>query len=452
MKYKVFTKQRVLCMILMIFIILLIRSDLREPEIKRSFHKNHEFLQSMALPESDLALLKMAHLNPNAAILGHNLRQFKHYWKLHQGHFQQDLKHHYQQQKLNEILINNINHFDRYMFDWLKVSTIDLYQTFENHIGVVLHVDNRNIGNAISTIGVIREIHSSNIPIEVYYKGRISLSIQDELRFKFIKNVVLIDVTKLMNIDITEIDGLDIKPFAMLFSKFQHVLAIDIDIVFLQSPESLFQSSIYEKYHALFYVGRSIGSVPKSSQQWISSLLEKPIIDNVKNLRIMNGLTMYEQDAAVVLINKKENFIGLLSTCLLNLGFKDTIENHSLNIHESFWIGFDIVRNSYTFNKYLTGAAGSIQSVQGVDVICSSSVLHVDENRNPIWYNISLHTAEDSQSQIQNFTHWQIEPSVWTGNGDEFCISVRNHVSSIKKADMNVMEMARELFISEDRG
>jgi hypothetical protein len=117
--------------------------------------------------------------------------------------------------------------------------------------------------------------------------------------------------------------------------------------------------------------------------------MPEPQSDYSKTFRVFQDKTAHEQESGVVLINKKASLPGLLAACTLNV---DKIRNLAYNFvygdKETFWLGFEMVGQSYRFNGFFPGTIGEPKKKDGSKTeICGRQIMHVDEQRVPSWIN-----------------------------------------------------------------
>ena len=136
-----------------------------------------------------------------------------------------------------------------------------------------------------------------------------------------------------------------------------------------------------------------------------------------QSFRIFNGKTAHEQESGVVLVNKNTNILGLLATCLLNVGeIRDYAYDRVFGDKETFWLGFEAIQEQYIFHAPLPGAAGAAKSLSGGEFeICGRQLIHVDAFGIPLWVNGGIAVSKyDPKSDMAPLTHFLSEPGSWT--------------------------------------
>lgn len=293
--------------------------------------------------------------------------------------------------KMSEYKTAFLSKIENDLFSWIKLSfksTVEMRNSYKGS-GIVICAGNNIADLALSTMRMIREVHQSDLPFEVFYTGDGDLSPDNRKRFEKISNTVTKDITKIFDNDILKISGWAIKGFAILASSFENAMLIDSDVVFIQSPETLFSSYLFKSYGALFFHDRSLYSHGDKTKNWFEDLLSPTQSEYSKSFRVFHDKTAHEQESGVVLINKKANLPGLMATCTLNV---DKIRNLAYDFvfgdKETFWLGFEAVGQSYRFNGFFPGTLGEVvKNKDGKDEICGRQIMHVDEQQVPTWIN-----------------------------------------------------------------
>jgi hypothetical protein len=334
---------------------------------------------------------------------------------------------------------------DNILFPWLKPSfssTLDLRQSFTNKDGIVLCSGNHHTKMAIATIKMIREIYKCDLPVEVFYIGDGDLSVQNRELYEEIPRVKTRNIEKLFDNDILKLGGWAVKTFSILASSFKNTMLIDADVVFLQSPQKLFDSLLFKKHGALFYHDRSLFGSSDETQNWFKSFMPKPQSKYSKSFRIFNKQTGHEQESGVVLINKEMVLPGLLASCTLNV---DKIRNQAyeqvFGDKETFWLGFESVQESYIFSPNLPGTAGVVTTDEKSEKkhICARQLMHVDDKGVPMWINggiAELKYEEDSPvAKLENYITEDVEhPGGWDLKASNMaCLDVRGKVQKFSK-------------------
>jgi hypothetical protein len=311
---------------------------------------------------------------------------------------------------------------EREHFGWaLKeyASLFDLRKSFKPGRCIVIPTGKEYFRFAVHIIRTVREVFKSTIPIYVYYMGKNDL---DKMHMDHLKRhlgVECLDITKIFDNSILQLKGWDIKPFAMLAAPYEEILLMDADTVFMQPPDVFFSDVGYRKDGALFFHDRTLFPTDHYKKAWVQGMFGKPYSDRLRSLRFYQMKTSYEQEAGVVLIDKKRHFAGLLSVCRLNVPpeREDVFHVETHGDKETFWIGFELVQESYSFMSSLPGSLGRIQPdfETNEPAICGK-LAHFDRNGTLLWFNDSIadnKKDEEWARSVSEFTHFAREGR-WT--------------------------------------
>lgn len=186
-----------------------------------------------------------------------------------------------------------------------------------------------------------------------------------------------------------------VKPFAALASRFEQVILVDADAVFVQPPEVLLEYPGYKETGALFFHERPPPKNPGNGRQEFlkNQTREMDLLDTCCQKIIKEG---YEdgQDSGVVVLDKRNLhvLIGLLHTCWQNSSpVRDDITYRLFHgDKESYWIGMALTKAPYAFETNWAGIAGELREQDGQNQVCGNTLAHYDKNGGLIWYNGSL--------------------------------------------------------------
>jgi len=239
------------------------------------------------------------------------------------------------------------------LYSWLyhfKYNSFgDLIKSFKGK-GLVICVGDKYFNYARSTIDNLRNIIKSEIPIEIFYNGEDDLSEDRRKILKEYDNVYLSDLSKYFDKSILQLEKFAIKPFSVLASRFEEVILIDADTVYLRDPLKFFNDPGYLKKGTLFFEDRRFKESMFDSYKWFKKWITNPLPET-KKLRIWNEKTTDQMESSTVVIHKSKTILGLLATCKLNeLKYRPIVKDHIYGDKETFWLGFDMARQPYYFN------------------------------------------------------------------------------------------------------
>jgi len=217
-----------------------------------------------------------------------------------------------------------------------------------NGKGIVMCVGNYHFNYARSSIDILRNVIKSSLPIEIFYNGEDDLSEEKrELLSKF-DNIYLTDISEFFDNEIINLGGWAIKPFSILASRFEEVILMDADAVYIRDPMVLFEDEGYIEKGTIFFRDRTLFPGSHQGSEWLKSWMTNPLSDT-KNLRYWKEETSHEMESSTVVINKTRNILGLLNVCKLNEQKirDDVVYKYVHGDKETFWIGFDMARQPF---------------------------------------------------------------------------------------------------------
>lgn len=249
-----------------------------------------------------------------------------------------------------------------WLYNFKYKSFKDLMESF-NGKGLVISVGNKHFNFARSTIDNLRNIIKSEIPIEIFYNGDDDLSEDKRNILKEYDNVYISDLSRYFNNTFLKLEGFALKPFSILASRFEEVILIDADSVYLRDPALFFNDPGYIEKGTIFFEDRKFQTSYFKSYEWIKSFISHPLPETEK-LRIWNKKTIDQMESSSVVINKSKNILGLLAACKLNEEkYRKTVYDHVYGDKETFWIGFEMARQPFYFNPYRPAYIAKVDSV-----------------------------------------------------------------------------------------
>ena len=346
---------------------------------------------------------------------------------------------------------------DEHLFHWIGPtfhSTLQLESVFKGR-GIVVCVYNDYVPLAMGNLQIVRTVLGSELPIEVFYMGDNDLSESNRKILETIPNLTTRNILEIFDDEDINMSGWAIKAFALMASSFQEAILMDADVIFLQKPESLFKSLIYQEKGALFFQDRTMYTVNfqslKKAVQWIADVLPKPFKVSLHS-RFAAMESSHQQESGVVVIDKKKRFTGLLATCLLNVDeVRNVAYSHMYGDKETFWIGFEIVREPYGWNPFIPGAIGKhTVTKDGMYEICSVQMIHVDEFERPVWINGGMaknkllgdFSIQPFEEYLLESRHNSLKSSDWSMHGTEFCMKSPEKPNKMTSWGLDVIKKA----------
>ncbi|KAG1055627.1 hypothetical protein G6F43_002426 [Rhizopus delemar] len=284
--------------------------------------------------------------------------------------------------------------------------------------GIVMCVGNDQFKYAATAVQAIREVHQSDIPIEIFYINSYDLSQSKRDYFESFKNLKTVDISTRINNAYTQFGGWALKPYAMLASSFREVILMDADVYMFQKPESLFEDKGYQRTGALFFLDRTLFDNYEDGRRWLKSFL--PTYSTyVEQSRWWKTTSAHEQESGIVVMDKRKVLLGLLSTCKMNdKNERDKVSyRHIHGDKETFWIGYEMMQTPYAFVRSVGAVLGGLGDAGAEGTVCGNQ-LHLDADNKPWWWNGGLLRDKNKwENRYLKFTHfaegenWQFETS-----------------------------------------
>jgi len=206
------------------------------------------------------------------------------------------------------------------LYPWLYkrrfYSPKNLFKSY-NGRGIVICAGDGHFKFAISTIDTLRNIIESDLPVEIFYNGDEDLSLENRKKFQEYKDVYVSDISKYFDDEPLKISGWAIKPFSVLASRFQEVILMDADAMYIRDPAVLFEDEGYIKTGTVFFRDRTLFPGPHGGSQWLQSWMVDPLPET-KALRFYNEESAHEMESSTVVLDKSRVILGLLATCKFN--------------------------------------------------------------------------------------------------------------------------------------
>ncbi|KAL6858068.1 hypothetical protein ACO1O0_005517 [Amphichorda felina] len=278
----------------------------------------------------------------------------------------------------------------------------DLRSSFEpGSRGIVIPVGGgeaaiRFAGHLISSL---RLVLGCELPIQVAYAGDKDLPQRDRDRIAALegaRDVSFLDVLSLVDDSTLKLaeGGWAIKPFATVVSKFEQVIVLDADAVFLQKAEALFDQRAFIEHGALLFHDRLLWQHAfRDRHDWFKDQIKEPSPAMLDSL-VWTEDYAEECDSGVVVLDKSrpEVLMGLLHTAWQNtLEVRDEVTYKlTYGDKESWWLGLELAGSGYAFEAHYGSILGWEQESEGETRVCSFVIAHVDDDDKLIWYNGSL--------------------------------------------------------------
>ncbi|POR36819.1 Uncharacterized protein TPAR_02986 [Tolypocladium paradoxum] len=272
----------------------------------------------------------------------------------------------------------------------------------------------------------LRDVLGCRLPIQIVYAGDTDLTKKQRdalASFDSTKNIEFLDVFTMFDDSTLSLQQghWAIKPFAALASRFEQVILLDSDAVFLQQPEQLLKQRAYHDTGAYLFHDRLLWQHEfRERHEWWKDQIKEPS-PALNRSRVWTEDYAEECDSGVVVLDKsrRQVFVGLLHIAWQNT--RDVREEVSYKLtygdKETWWLGLELAGSSYEFEPHYGSILGWEKEQPDdngaeSDRVCSFVIAHTDDNERLIWFNGSLvkNKLVDSES-YEVPTAWMMDGS-----------------------------------------
>ncbi|ORY18882.1 hypothetical protein LY90DRAFT_435416, partial [Neocallimastix californiae] len=315
-----------------------------------------------------------------------------------------------------------------WLYNFRFQSIADLVKSSHGR-GIVICVGNSYFKLVRSTIDTFRNVLHTDLPIEIFYIGDEDLSEDNRKILKEYKDVYIEDITTYFDNEKVNIGGWAVKPFAILASRFEEVILIDADVIYLHEPALLFDDPGYKQTGTLFFQDRTISPGPHPGSKWLKSWMIDPLPET-RNLRFWKEETIHEMESSTVVIHKIRNILGLLTVCKLNekVMRNDVVYKYVYGDKETFWMGFDMAREHYHVNPIPCSYIGNREKDDEGKKFCGH-IGHSLSNGKFMFWNGHLIKDKNKSSfnderSLIHFDSYYIDDNIGEWNSDLTCLKM----------------------------
>ncbi|KAI9705337.1 MAG: hypothetical protein M1820_005167 [Bogoriella megaspora] len=328
--------------------------------------------------------------------------------------------------------------------------------------GIVITVDKTNFRYAVHLLSNLRNVIKTSLPIEVAYAGTDSIgSKQLELLKEVNPDAEFLDILGVFEDRFLNISGSadafwTLKPFAVLASKFEHVVGLDPDVVLLQQPEKLLNSAGYTWRGISIFQDPFVGEedrhdflewtrVQKKWEPYFADM-DKPWKSDTSPL-IDGGMVAIDKSRFPVLL-------GLLQACWLSM--KEVREQKmDRNNHwkEEVWmLGPELTWTDY----YMYPEYGMILSDDAISKAsgehCGMKLGHVDDKGALFWYGGGMPKIKGSKPTELYVPTRAIDSDWWikTIESDGSGVICANRTMSVENEKIDSAEASLLKQLSQD--
>ncbi|CAB9522995.1 Putative alpha-1,3-mannosyltransferase [Seminavis robusta] len=304
----------------------------------------------------------------------------------------------------------------------------------------------------------IRVIHNSQIPIRIVFQDEKDLTpksrqeILDSLpeQQQSAHDIQFVDLSQWFNLDAAQLKaGWNLKPFGLLAVAETQIIYLDVDVVLLQSPDTLWSLQGYQQTGAMFFHDRMFLNFkgyydPGALAQAVQPELSKTAQDIIHYGKT-SYITEHVMESGLTLLDKSQRMLGVWAICLL-MGRNDVRQYaqayYIYGDKEMYWIGLETVSEPYSFAKYFPGTYGSVMTnFGGTDValypkdeepkmtrelqrahedhrfaLCGR-IVHFDDAGIPLWSNGGYFTKEEDWASSSKLADQPLNPIWYTDGG-----------------------------------
>lgn len=342
--------------------------------------------------------------------------------------------------------------------------------------GIVIPTGQHTLRFASHLIASLTRVHRTRLPIQVVYAGDEDLPaegrkvLQESAQGVEIEFLDVLSVFDDKTLKLGQ-GGWAIKPFAALASRFDQVILLDADTVFLQDPEALLKQTRYQDTGALLFHDRLLWKNGfKDRQDWWHDQIKRPSSETDKSL-VWTERYSEEGDSGIVVVDKArlDILIGLLHVGWQNSYAVRTDWTYKVTYgdKETWWIGFEATGSTYAFSQHYGGMIGWLapedekekrtetkpedsekkEAEQKKKVkVCSFVIAHVDESEKLLWYNGGLlknKLADQTEYDIP--THWMVDQEWKKGGKKDMSCMVGTEVNEVSEQEREVLRLTIEV-------
>jgi glycosyltransferase involved in cell wall biosynthesis len=195
-------------------------------------------------------------------------------------------------------------------------------------------------------ISMLRKL-GCELPVELWHRGPREMT--DEMRSLVAPlGVTCVDAYEVARRHpVRRLDGWELKPYAIAFSRFEEVLYLDADNMAVVNPEFLFQEEPYRQNGVIFWQDRYSG--PGTAQEWLAR-------EAWEICRVPYRVEP-ELEAGQMLIHKRRSWVPLQLTLHLN-GFSDFYYRYFYGDKDTFHLAWRRAGADYALAPHPPGNLG----------------------------------------------------------------------------------------------
>jgi alpha 1,3-mannosyltransferase len=320
--------------------------------------------------------------------------------------------------------------------------------------GIVITTGVGTFRFACHLVATIREVHQSKLSIQIIYAGDGDLPPKNrDIMKSLVTDIEFLDILTVLDDKTLKLadSGWATKSFAALVSKYEQVILLDADSVFVQAPEVVFEQRGYKDTGALLFHDRLLWQHNFADRhEWWHKQMEHhtPSPALLKSLVWMEDYAE-EGDSGLVVLDKSRLGVltGLLHICWQNTHAvrEEITYKITYGDKESWWFGLELSAVPFTFENHYGAIAGyyKVDEKDKKERVCSFTIAHTDENDKLLWYNGSL--LKNKAIDALDFevpTHWMMD-ATWEKGGS------KPEISCMKDGKVRKLTTAETIVIKQ---
>ena len=152
--------------------------------------------------------------------------------------------------------VNSLEGAQQHALSWLT-RDLDSFAAGWRGRGIVMTISDETSDAAVTLLRSLHEVHGNTLPIDIFYVGEESLSIEQQQRISRIAGVTRItDLRREMSLAEWHAIRDHAKPFAAFFSSFAEIILLEPSTVLLHAPGAFFDHPGYIGSRSLFFRDR----------------------------------------------------------------------------------------------------------------------------------------------------------------------------------------------------
>lgn len=293
------------------------------------------------------------------------------------------------------------NDHDWEAMDSLESSFWNKYTKLAEGRGIVVSLHESGSSYAERLLNVLKELRNE-LPIQFVHEKPISKGAKNRILEaaavtsinQLAQSIEFIDTSVVLCPSyVSAFKGYNNKWFAALFTTFEHMILMDLDVVPFIKPSEMFELKGYLETGAYFFRDRELlETIPERQFDFLMNLVPKDEVFkfNVDQKMLDNNFFRFKSkhvmESGVVLMHRPTHISGLLISVSLQYWRKSG--RIMYGDKDLFWLGQLVSGNlDFCFNENSAAALGVSDDQK---TVCSSQLGHFSKDDNLLWINGGL--------------------------------------------------------------